>query len=90
MPALLEPPAGLELVGFELLGRGPTATGAAGGWHTSDQLYFQCAACGDLMQSETREYFTCTCSAMRLDVDACRFGSTHGDLNILVYKRLER
>jgi hypothetical protein len=32
------------------------------------------------------DYFSSRCGAMRLDFDAGRFGSRHGDENILVYR----
>ena len=38
------------------------------------------------MPSLKNEYYDCQCRAMYLDVGAGRFGSTHGDGNILVYE----
>jgi hypothetical protein len=32
-------------------------------------------------------YYSCRCGAMRLNIDAGRFGSWLGDLNVLVYER---
>ena len=42
------------------------------------------------MPGEHVDYFTCSCGAMRLDPDAGRFGSSLGDLNILVYRKINR
>lgn len=86
MPALIQRP--VQLAGYRFLGRGPSATGAMdGGWARSADLFFRCAACGDLMCSTQRSYYSCRCSAMYVDADAFRFGSRHGDENILVYRK---
>ena len=39
------------------------------------------------MSAAHDDYFACRCGAMRLDIDAGRFGSRQGDENILVYRR---
>jgi hypothetical protein len=39
------------------------------------------------MRADHDDYFTCTCGALHLDIDAGRFGSRFGDANILVYQR---
>jgi hypothetical protein len=39
------------------------------------------------MPADFNDYFTCTCGAMQLDIDAGRFGSQFGDKSIEVYRR---
>jgi hypothetical protein len=86
MPDLIQIP--VELAGYSFLGRGPSATGDPdGGWARSADLFFRCAACGDLMSSTQSDYYSCRCGAMHVDADAFRFGSWHGDENILVYRK---
>jgi hypothetical protein len=87
MMSVIQPSFNVELQGYSVLGRGPSETGAQGGWPRTANLYYRCAACGDLMCADRDDYFSCRCGAMRLDIDAGRFGSRHGDENILVYRK---
>ena len=86
MASIIQPAFDLDLHGYSLIGRGPSATGAQRGWARDANLYFRCVVCGDLMCAAHDDYFHCRCGAMRLDIDAGRFGSRHGDENILVYR----
>ena len=83
------PPDGVEADGYAFLGRGPGASDASGAWSRSPELFFRCASCGDFMQASRNDYYTCSCSAMHLDFHRGRLGSTLGDQNILVYRRLD-
>ena len=87
MMSAIQPAFKIELQGRGFLGRGPSATGSQRGWPRTADLYYRCAACGDLMCAAHDDYFSCRCGAMRLDIDAGRFGSRHGDENILVYRK---
>ena len=80
-----EPAEGIELANHEFVGRGPDC--GSGGWSRSEGLIYRCAMCGTPMPAQHRGDFICECGAMLLDFDAGRFGSRHGDQNILVYKR---
>jgi len=81
----IEPPFPRELAGYRYLGRGPSPTG----WSRSPRLAYRCVQCGDLMPADHADYYTCTCGAMHLDFGYGRFGSRFGDVNILVYERVE-
>jgi hypothetical protein len=83
----VEPAFPVEVPGFDFLGRGPTATGASGGWQGASDIYYRCVSCGELMCSTLRGYFSCYCKAMHCDWDAGRFGSSYGDKNVLVYRK---
>lgn len=39
------------------------------------------------MSADFNDYFNCDCGSMHLDIDAGRFGSWHGDENIIVYRK---
>lgn len=80
------PENGLDWPGAVLLGRGPGAAGSVG-WPRSGSLLYRCAACGDVMEASRDDYFRCQCGAMSLDIDGGRFGSRHGDRNVLVYRK---
>ena len=86
---LIEPKFNIELDGYEYRGRGPKATGSTEGWQRNDSLFFRCAECGSMMKSTTNEYYSCECGAMYVDVEYHRFGSNHGDQNILVYQKVK-
>jgi hypothetical protein len=87
MAQIIQPSFNLELPRHTFLGRGPSASGGQRGWRRSGHLYYRCAVCGDLMCAAHDDYFDCRCGAMSLDIDAGRFGSNHGDDNILVYRK---
>jgi hypothetical protein len=84
----IEPDFAIEVPGYRFLGRGPEATrSASGGWGRREALFFRCVVCGTMMPSLMNDYFHCDCGAMSLDMGYGRFGSNHGDRNILVYER---
>ena len=87
MSEIIEPNFACAMDGYTFLGRGPSVTGASGGWAREPALFYRCAVCGGLMCAAQNDYFTCSCGAMHLDIDAGRFGSRHGDENILVYRK---
>lgn len=69
---------------LDFLGPGPPSTR---GWDRSPDLFYRCSRCGSVMPADFNDYFTCTCGAMSLDIDAGRFGSHFGDKSIEVYRR---
>ena len=73
--------------GFEMLGYGPTATGAGPGWSMSSTLFAQCPRCGDLMSLDPAETLSCRCGGLHKDADAGRFGSSDSDSAIAVFQR---
>ncbi len=73
--------------GFEFLGRGPRVSGSDRGWSRSPDIVYRCVTCGDSMPATQNDYYECTCKAMFVDRDYHRFGSVHGDCNVLVYRR---
>jgi hypothetical protein len=75
---------------LELLGHGPAATGAGGGWWLGGGLLFRCVACGDFLSDDPGEGGRCACGAMSKDPDAGRLGSRLGDAAIAVYRRRSR
>ncbi|HEY9715600.1 MAG TPA: DUF3601 domain-containing protein [Chroococcales cyanobacterium] len=79
----IEPSFGYDLAGYVYMGRGP----GGAGWGRGGDLAYRCAACGDLMPADCNDYFDCRCKSMHLDIDAGRFGSNHGDQNILRYRK---
>ena len=87
---LIEPSFSLEIPGYEFLGRGPESTGVNNGWPRSPDIYFRCVSCGEMMCSDHTGYYDCRCESMNLDWDAGRFGSSLGDLNILVYRKSDK
>jgi hypothetical protein len=86
----IEPNFELQVDGFVFLGRGSTCVDGTPGWKRDSRLFYRCVTCGTFMQASTNDYFNCDCKAMSLDIDAGRFGSRYGDINILVYKVIER
>jgi len=86
---LVEPNFNTSVEGFYFLVRGPDATGRIPGWQCKHRIFFRCAKCGAMMNSTVNEYFSCDCGSMYLDVDGGRFGSNLGDMNILVYEKLQ-
>jgi hypothetical protein len=88
MAEITQPFFKIELSGYRFLGRGPSVTGAQGGWARTKGLYYRCAVCGDMMCAAHDDYFSCRCGSMHLDIDAGRFGSRSGDENILVYRTM--
>lgn len=82
----LLPPTGLRLAGHKFIGCGPSATGTDGSWHIAGHA-FRCARCGDFIPLGRIDFFSCSCGAMSMDPDYCRFGSSLGDQNILVYRK---
>lgn len=89
MKTEIAPSFPIELPGYTFLGRCPEATNSSsGGWKRTERLFFRCVECGTLMPSIMKDYWDCACGAMSLDAAAGRFGSRHGDQNVLVYERL--
>lgn len=85
----IKPQFSLELEGFKFLGRGPEATGETMGWSRDAKFYYRCVKCGDSMNAAHNKYWSCSCKAVNLDKDMGRFGSWHGDINILVYEKID-
>ena len=83
----INPHFDLEVSGCSFAGRGPDASCTSPGWSRSQDILYRCAQCGDLMEADRGKSYSCSCNALYLDVMDGRFGSKHGDLNILVYKR---
>jgi hypothetical protein len=81
----IEPKFPLELPGWDFVGRDWEGISDEG-WPASPSVAYRCAACGVAMRGDQREPFECRCGAMVLDPVAGRFGSKHGDRNILVYR----
>ncbi len=88
MREIIEPEFDLELKSFKYLGRGPRATGKKFGWSRNSKFHYRCVKCGDSMNAANNDYWNCKCGSMSLDKDAFRFGSWHGDMNILVYEKI--
>ncbi len=87
MDEIIEPKFNANLSGYTYLGRGPKATGIDNGWQRDDSIYMRCVVCGDIVSSLREEDYSCECGAMYIDHSYYRFGSTHGDINVLVYKK---
>jgi len=84
----IKPEFDIALEGYEYLGRGPDASNAdKDGWSRDSNIAYRCVKCGDLMSADHDDYYNCQCGAVHLDIDYGRFGSNHGDQNILVYKK---
>jgi len=73
--------------GYELIGHGPSATGAPTGWSMRPALLAECPRCRELLSLDPTETATCSCGALHKDSDAGRFGSTFGDDRIAIYRR---
>lgn len=69
--------------GYEFVRRGTTT-----GWSHSGNLLYACEKCGGTMPAHHNDYFTCSCGALHLDIDAGRFDSQFGDNAILTYRKL--
>ena len=81
----IEPAFDTNLPGLKFVGRGDSFASRSG-WPSSARYAYRCARCGSVMPADSVEYFMCRCGAMFLDVDAGRFGSSLGDVNVLVYE----
>lgn len=79
----IKPKFEINIEGFQFIKRGPLTSG----WVRSKDFLYRCAECGSTMQGDYNDYFNCACNAMYLDIDAGRFGSNLGDINILTYKK---
>jgi len=73
---------------YTYLGNGCKATGADVGWRMSADLFFRCIDCGYLMSGDPHKDDSCLCGKLHKDSGYGRFGSTHGDNAIEVYKRV--
>jgi len=83
---IIKPKFDIEIEEYTFLGRGPEATGEETGWQRLNDIFFRCIECGDMLQSTTNEDYQCQCGSMCIDADYHRFGSDHGDINVLVYE----
>ncbi len=89
MDKVIEPKFDILLIDYTYLGRGPDATGIEKGWQRDESIYMRCVVCGDIMPSIIEADYSCECGSMFVDYHYNRFGSTHGDLNIMVYCKVE-
>ena len=80
----IEPTFGYDVEGYVFIGRGCGPSG----WPRAASLAYRCAKCGDMMAADLSRTFSCRCGAMHLDDGYGRFGSDHGDDNVLVYRKV--
>ncbi|MDX1632148.1 MAG: hypothetical protein R3234_09815 [Thermoanaerobaculia bacterium] len=76
-----------DLEDLRFLGTGPSATGSTPGWRLTEDLYFRCSSCGELISGDPRQSERCSCGSLVKDGPGGRIESRLGERAIEVFEK---